>query len=258
MRYQYRAHKPAAYASFPASERWPSEPLGGGSPPPVLSARRASTCAHVNAGSSNGAQVRLGDDQGRARQRLCRVVDLDPQLTLPGLVWAGRRTDGWRATWSPEGSFRHLGRREAMAHEDFNRGPRHRQIVCRMIRLDSPEDERADLPHLRALWSRSSRRYKPCITAATRAPHLEHQSREVIALTATGLLGMAAPGQIQLTVVSLADRGRSHGIRHFKLDAWRSRRPTPPGEAPATGLAAVTLNRTRHQCPVRAKVAKSA
>ena len=85
----------------------------------------------------------------------------------------------------------------------------------------------------------------PSITA-TCAPHLEHQSREVIAQTATGLLGMAAPGQIQLTVVSLADRGRSHGIRHFKLDAWRSRRPTPPGEVPATGLAAVTLNRTRH------------
>src|SRR5260370_41938157 len=83
-------------------------------------------------------------------------------------------------------------------------------------------------------------------SAATCAPHLEHQSREVIALTATGLLGMAAPGQIQLTVVSLADRGRSHGIRYFKLDAWRSRRPTPPGEAPATGLAAGTLNPTRH------------
>jgi hypothetical protein len=39
---------------------------------------------------------------------------------------------------------------------------------------------------------------------------------------------------------------RSHGIRHFKLDAWRSGRPTPLGEAPASGLAAVTLNRPRH------------
>src|SRR5215831_11966069 len=57
---------------------------------------------------------------------------------------------------------------------------------------------------------------------------------------------MAAPGPIQMTVVSLAEQGRSHGIRHFKLDAWRSGRPTPLGETPASGLAAVTLNRTRH------------
>src|SRR5262249_44027948 len=41
-------------------------------------------------------------------------------------------------------------------------------------------------------------------------------------------------------------RGRSHGIRHFKLDVRRSGRPTALGEAPASGLAAVTLNRTRH------------
>ena len=85
------------------------------------------------------------------------------------------------------------------------------------------------------------------VQAATCAPHLEQQSREVIALSATGPLGMAAPGQIRLTVVSLAERGRSHGIRHFKLDAWRSRRPTPLGEAPASRLAAVTLNRTRQE-----------
>src|SRR5215472_5675447 len=57
---------------------------------------------------------------------------------------------------------------------------------------------------------------------------------------------MAAPGPIQMTVVSLAEQGRSHGIRHSKLDAWRSGRPTPLGEAPASGLAAVTLNRTRY------------
>ena len=37
--------------------------------------------------------------------------------------------------------------------------------------------------------------------AATRAPHHGQQSREVITLSATGQLGMAAPGQIQLTVV---------------------------------------------------------
>ena len=33
-------------------------------------------------------------------------------------------------------------------------------------------------------------------------PHHGQQSREVITLSATGQLGMAAPGQIQLTVVS--------------------------------------------------------
>jgi hypothetical protein len=55
--------------------------------------------------------------------------------------------------------------------------------------------------------------------AATGAPHLEQQSREVIALHAIGPLGMAAHGQIQLTVVSLAEPGRSHEIGHFKLDA---------------------------------------
>ena len=55
------------------------------------------------------------------------------------------------------------------------------------------------------------------------------------------------PRAIQMTAVSLAERGRSHEIRHFKLDARRSGRPTPLGEAPATGLAAVTLNRTRQK-----------
>ena len=33
-----------------------------------------------------------------------------------------------------------------------------------------------------------------------------HQSREVVPLSATGQLGMAAPGQIQLTVVTLGVR----------------------------------------------------
>jgi hypothetical protein len=82
-------------------------------------------------------------------------------------------------------------------------------------------------------------------SAATCAPHLGQQSREVIARSATRQLGTVAPGQVQLPVVSLAERCGSHGIRHFKLDAWRSGRPTPLGEAPASGLGAVTLNRTR-------------
>jgi hypothetical protein len=64
---------------------------------------------------------------------------------------------------------------------------------------------------------------------------------------------MAAPGQVQLPVVSLVERCRSHGIRHYKLDAWRSGRPTPLGEAPASGLGAVTLNRTRQFRPKTAK-----
>jgi len=39
-------------------------------------------------------------------------------------------------------------------------------------------------------------------TAAMCAPHHGQQSREVIPLSATGQLGMAAHGQIQLTVVT--------------------------------------------------------
>ena len=64
--------------------------------------------------------------------------------------------------------------------------------------------------------------------------------------TTAGQVGMAASEQVQLIVASLAERGRSHGIRHFELDAWRSGRLTQSGEAPASGLVAVTLNRTRH------------
>ena len=49
-----------------------------------------------------------------------------------------------------------------------------------------------------------SRRVSASRTAATCAPHHRQQSREVIALSASAQLGMAAPGQIQLTVVTLA------------------------------------------------------
>jgi len=45
------------------------------------------------------------------------------------------------------------------------------------------------------------------IRSATCAPHHGQESREVIALSATGQLGMAAAGQIQLAVVSTAGHG---------------------------------------------------
>jgi hypothetical protein len=56
-------------------------------------------------------------------------------------------------------------------------------------------DRRAPSKSAREVASRSR-------TAATCAPHHGQQSREVIPLSATGQLGMAVHGQIQLTVVT--------------------------------------------------------
>jgi hypothetical protein len=64
--------------------------------------------------------------------------------------------------------------------------------------------------------------------SATCAPHLGQQPREVVALSATGQLGMA-PGKIQLTVVSLAERA---GHTESATLSW-----TPGGPAVQLHLA---------------------
>jgi hypothetical protein len=50
----------------------------------------------------------------------------------------------------------------------------------------------------------------PRTAEATCAPHHGQQSREVIALSATGQFGVAAPGQIQLTVVTAPMKRRGN------------------------------------------------
>ena len=62
----------------------------------------------------------------------------------------------------------------------------------------------ADFPYLR--HHRKNRHTQASHPDRLRAPHHGQQSREVIALSATGQLGMAAHGQIQLTVVSAVPR----------------------------------------------------
>jgi hypothetical protein len=60
-------------------------------------------------------------------------------------------------------------------------------------------------------------------SAATCAPHHGQQSREVIVLSAAGQLGMAAPGPIQLTVVTSQRHAPAEQINRDTINP-------PPGQ----------------------------
>jgi hypothetical protein len=70
------------------------------------------------------------------------------------------------------------------------------------------------------------------------APHHGQQSREVIALSATGQLGMTAPGQIQLTVITHVGRISRDG-RDWRLSPYVTVLPKA-SSLPSMGCVPIT------------------